>query len=269
MHNPAACRTDHALESLTALDGDGEADFQRTEEEARALIIGEIRRVRPDLRHVKVHFTENNSIMVSRSRRSRNSILRLHRIFMKAPQGLLVETVRSFFTRMGRKNLQEVRRRLKEYIETHREEIVLRPFPPRRFLPPEGECFDLQEILDRVVARHFHVRPPVYIAWSRRILRRLMGKWIENPPPFRNLVLINRLLDTPEVPEYYLEFLVFHELLHEALPISRTSGRWVRHCAKFRAREREFPGFKRARAWEAENLDRLYRKHRRKASSRR
>jgi hypothetical protein len=78
--------------------------------------------------------------------------------------------------------------------------------------------------------------------------------------------IINRLLDTSEVPEYYLGFLVFHELLYETMPMTRCAGRWIRHPPEFRAREREFPEFRRAREWETRNIARLYRKYERKRS---
>ncbi len=125
------------------------------------------------------------------------------------------------------------------------------------------ESYDLQVILERVCRSYFPGSNTVEIAWSRRILKRLMGKWIENPPLFPNLILINRLLDTPEVPQYYIEFLVFHELLHEAIPAHRRKGQWVHHSAEFRRREREFPDYRRAIRWEEDHVEKLYRKRHR------
>jgi hypothetical protein len=231
----------------------------RSEAEARTLILRQIGRCRPDLERVEVAFHGNSSTMVSRTVRADRAALRLHRIFSEAPEDLLWAIVRCFFARLHGATTRAYRARLKDYVALRRQEI-LRPVPPTRTLPPAGRVFDLEEIRSRVSGRYFPGMDPVQIAWSRKVLRRLMGKWIETPPPFPNLVLINRLLDAPQVPHYYLEFLVFHELLHEAIPAHRSSGRWVHHPPEFRARERQFPEYERARDWERKNVVRLYRR---------
>jgi hypothetical protein len=242
------------------------AGDMRSEQETRELIRREILRSNLDLPEVRIRFTENSSTMASLSGRGRRSVLRLHRIFCGASDELLGEVVRFFFTRVGRQNALRIRARMKDYIERHQKEI-LEPLAGKRFLPPEGRVFDLKEMLRRVTERFFPTADRVRIAWSRKVLKQLMGKWIEFPDPLPNLVLINRLLDTPEVPEYYLEFLIFHELLHETIPIRRSSGRWIHHSREFRAREREFPKYREAREWERKNVDKLYRNHHRAARS--
>jgi hypothetical protein len=230
----------------------------RSEFKARSFIEREIALACPHLEEATVSFQENSSTMVSRTGLDSRAVLRLHRIFLDAPEDLLKDIVRCFFSRLDRRRARSVRARLKDYVEIHRGEI-LRPLSPARLLPPAGRVFDLGEILEQVSGRYFPEVDRVEIAWSRQVLRRLMGKWIQNPEPLPNLVLINRLLDAPQVPGFYLEFLVFHELLHEEIPCQRTGGRWVHHPPDFRARERQFPEYTRARDWERRNIDRLYR----------
>ncbi len=225
----------------------------------KRLLQDAILRIRPDLQNVDITFTENSSTMVSRTQRGPQSVLRLHRIFRDAPEELLLEIIRLFFLRIRRRKATAIRARLNDFVQLKQQEI-LKPVSSRKILTTTGAVFDLQALLNGIESRFFRGIPPVQIAWSRKILKRLMAKWIENPDPLPNLVLINRLLDTPEVPEYYLEFLIFHELLHEVLPVRRSSGRWIHHPPEFRVLEREFPAYEQAQEWEKENLERLYRK---------
>ena len=47
---------------------------------------------------------------------------------------------------------------------------------------------------------------------------------------------------------------VFHEMLHQVIPIVERNGRRVVHGAEFRRRERQYPEYERAKRWEEENL---------------
>jgi hypothetical protein len=70
-------------------------------------------------------------------------------------------------------------------------------------------------------------------------------------------ILIHPALDQPDVPGYFVATVVFHEMLHQAVPaVSRDGKRFV-HTAAFRRREREFPDHERARRWERAHLDRV------------
>jgi hypothetical protein len=47
---------------------------------------------------------------------------------------------------------------------------------------------------------------------------------------------------------------VHHEMLHQAVPAKETGGRRIVHGREFRRRERAYPDYTRARAWEEANL---------------
>ena len=73
------------------------------------------------------------------------------------------------------------------------------------------------------------------------------------------LVRIHPALDRESVPRFFVEFVVFHELLHHVVPARRSGGRIDYHPPEFRARERTHPDYARAIRWEAENLEALLR----------
>jgi hypothetical protein len=72
-------------------------------------------------------------------------------------------------------------------------------------------------------------------------------------------VRIHPALDRRWVPRYFLAYVMFHEMLHHAMPVTRGPGRRLLHPPEFREREREFRHHERALAWERAHLHRLLR----------
>ena len=71
------------------------------------------------------------------------------------------------------------------------------------------------------------------------------------------IIRIHPTLDRPEVPEFYVAAVVFHEMLHQAVPARDVNGRRVVHGPEFRRRERAYPEHARAKDWEERNLELL------------
>jgi superfamily II DNA or RNA helicase len=99
---------------------------------------------------------------------------------------------------------------------------------------PEGESgYSLTEIKDAVLAqpRHFPDGPPVIreLRYASNPLSSFWGFY-----QFTNrAVVINPVVNSPDVPRYAMEFLLYHELLHAHMP---SAG----HNPDYRARERLF-----------------------------
>jgi superfamily II DNA or RNA helicase len=98
----------------------------------------------------------------------------------------------------------------------------------------EGEPgFSLTELQDAVLAqpKHFPDGPPVIreLRYAPKALTNVWGLY-----QFANkAVVINPELNSPDVPRYVMEFLLYHELLHAHMP---SAG----HNRDYRARERVF-----------------------------
>jgi hypothetical protein len=72
------------------------------------------------------------------------------------------------------------------------------------------------------------------------------------------VVRLHPVLDQEFVPEFFVRYVLFHELLHAALPAERSSaGRRIFHSPRFRRREREYSGTSAALAWEKKHLREL------------
>ena len=106
--------------------------------------------------------------------------------------------------------------------------------------PPAGGCYNLDSIFDALNALYFggSMRKP-RLGWSVRASRRLLGHY----DPAHDAIVISRIFDTPKMPSYVLEYVVYHEMLHLKHPVQYGVERRCVHSAAFRAEERRFPRF--------------------------
>ncbi len=219
-----------------------------------------LRRILPEY-PVEVRFTRNRCTMISCRRNGRGGVLRLHQIFEDAPQPVAKAVAELFFLNPRRPQRRDYHSRINEFINRHEQVIARTSRPPRRFeaLPgPKGRFHNLAEIFDRLNRRFFGGALDLQITWSDRVFRRTMGTWKATVPGMPNLITINRLLDDSRVPRYYLDVLVYHEMLHEVVPGIVSSGKKIRHTPIFKRRERQHEAFERAEGWGHEHLERMY-----------
>jgi hypothetical protein len=126
----------------------------------------------------------------------------------------------------------------------------------------EGVHFDLREIFDRLNAKYFGNRLKRYhIMWGRRRKQRPQSYIVFGSIQEQDRVIrIHPLLDREFVPSWYIDYVVFHEMLHAFVPDKYDrSGRRIIHHEGFLAREREFTYYQRAVKWEQQNLARFLR----------
>ena len=71
-------------------------------------------------------------------------------------------------------------------------------------------------------------------------------------------IRIHPHLDRGDVPHYFVEFVVYHEMCHQICPPEPGGGSRSRiHTAAFKKRERQYPERTRALAWEKAHLRKL------------
>ena len=140
--------------------------------------------------------------------------------------------------------------------------IARSPFQRQFEFASGGRYFDLRAIFDKINARYFRSRLHRYaIVWGPRRRERpqsyiVFGSIQEED----RIIRIHPLLDRQFVPQWYLEYVVFHEMLHAFVPDRYDgAGRRVVHHAGFLERERRFRHYRRAIEWERENLGRFLR----------
>jgi hypothetical protein len=109
---------------------------------------------------------------------------------------------------------------------------------------PRGRHFDLEKLFQQLNEKYFSgslQRP--HIGWSTRSWRRQFGCYDPGP----NQILLNRRMDHPGVPQVAVEYVLYHEMLHVKHPTRRSGCSLVSHSPEFRAEEKLFADFARAR----------------------
>ena len=116
--------------------------------------------------------------------------------------------------------------------------------PRWRSLP--GQFFDLRAIFARLNRRHFQEKIRVMgLGWSERASRTILGHY----DPGLETITINCRLDSPRVPRFVVEYLMFHEMLHTQFPVEPNGHRRLVHSREFRNAEKQFPEYPRAIRW--------------------
>ncbi|MCE9593090.1 MAG: hypothetical protein K8S98_02755 [Planctomycetes bacterium] len=147
-----------------------------------------------------------------------------------------------------------------------------RATPRRAKAVTRGRNVDLAELQAEVVSScfssEFAESPPPTITFGRAgAARARRSLRLGSYDPRAHLIRIHPVLDQDFVPRWFVRYIVFHELLHAAIPIERgRDGRRVFHGPRFRARERAFSDYARAIEWERAHLTELLRRPRRNAS---
>ena len=126
----------------------------------------------------------------------------------------------------------------------------------------QGRYFNLRTIFNKLNARYFENQLQGYtIQWGRK--RKLRPKTyivFGTIQEEDRVIRIHPLLDQAFVPRWFLEYVVYHEMLHAVVPDRYdANGRRIVHHEEFNEKERRFHWFKRAKAWEEENLARFLR----------
>ncbi|HEX9052259.1 MAG TPA: hypothetical protein VF841_17150 [Anaeromyxobacter sp.] len=202
---------------------------------------------------VRVTVHDNRSTMVSFRRRTGEVHYRVHHMFLDAP-GDVLDALAAFAggPRAAAGRRRSAGSRIDAFVRRNRARIAI---PRADRLEARGRAHDLQAIFDRLNAEHFEGRIEARIGWGpvrggRRRRTVKTGVYVQDA----RIIRIHPTLDRPQVPEFYVAAVVFHEMLHQAVPAREAHGRRVVHGAEFRRQERAYPDHERARAWEERHL---------------
>jgi hypothetical protein len=214
----------------------------------------QLRRELERVAHAPVHLTltANASSYISFKPDETPRRLRLQRMFLSAPDEVIISLGRWIGGR-ERRCPKAVRR----FIDYPPAEVVELAHSRRRRLQTRGRCWDLGRMLQRLNERFFGGAVTARITWGRRSSRRAvqartLGAYYRN----EQLIVIHPVLDQWVVPEWFVEFTVYHECLHTFQgPGERP------HNRRFAEQLRRHPDHVAALKWEKENISLLTRGH--------
>ncbi len=108
-----------------------------------------------------------------------------------------------------------------------------------------GIYHDIATAFDRVNATYFDgsLSSP-RLTWSRTFTVRKFGHYDR----MRDTVMVSSTLDQEDVPQYAVDFIVYHELLHKKLGVRWNNGRITAHTPEFLREEKRFRQYDQAKA---------------------
>jgi hypothetical protein len=204
---------------------------------------------------VRLVVTDNRSTMLSARPKGSRLEVRLHHMFLLADQNVF-DAIGDYLSDGDRRAGGTIDR----FVEENRARFLL-PGRPQSELRPEGRHHDLQAILNDLARRHFGGRADVLVTWGKRVQprRRQRSLQLGTYVCEERLIRIHPVLDQPWVPAFFVEAVVFHEMLHHDMPAVVQHGRSHYHTRAFRKRERSFEHHLAAELWQRDNLWRLLR----------
>jgi hypothetical protein len=119
----------------------------------------------------------------------------------------------------------------------------------------QGHTYDLEKMFTRLNRKYFgsKLERPV-LTWSQRRTRHILG----HHDAVHNTIVISKSLDSHDVPEWVVEYILYHEMLHIKHPARLINGRRYYHTKAFRTEEQKFPHYEEAQVW----LERISRQRR-------
>lgn len=168
-----------------------------------------------------------------------------------APPEILASIAYILLSKLYRKKIDSAYQRLyRTFVATEamqeRIRTVARSRSRKVRSKPDGRHFHLGALFDRLNATYFDgtlSRPA--LTWSARTSRYTLGRY----DSVRDSIVINRMLDAVDVPEYVVEYVVYHEMLHIKHPGRRGESRRVIHSREFRKDEKLYEHFRAAKVW--------------------
>ena len=196
-------------------------------------------------RMLPVQASLSNTAALYRARQFPDHIeLVVHEGFCEAPAEVIEALVQIVFVRSSparRKLLREFA--ASEAFTRLARDLSARPEPPGN---PQGRCYNLEEVFQRVNAVYFEGRlERPRIAWSRKLTTRKMGHY----ESASDTVMVSRTLDDPSVPLILVDFIMYHELLHKKLGVKVIGVRRYGHTPEFRKAEKAFLQYAQAQAF--------------------
>ena len=195
-------------------------------------------------RPVSLVLTDNSVSMLSGRTKDGVMCVRLHRMFLDADNGVIDEIVSMLRHRKVEMTL------FRSFVRDNRDRLCKKP-PQKISIKTTGRYHDLRELFDEINADYFDGAINAVITWGSKcsryaVRKRTLGSYSGSA----GIIRINPVLDKKTVPRYFIAFVVYHEMLHEAIGTGEKGRRRIVHSREFKKREKLFRDYEKAIAWE-------------------
>ncbi len=187
---------------------------------------------------------ENRSSYLSCRIESHKMVIRLHRMFAPMPM-LIWKALVSYIFQKDKKARIVLKKAAHEYFSS----VYLPPKP----LLSKGSTHHLLLLYDKVQQEYFpSMDLKIEIGWAKK-QKRSQGRCMTFGcfDSHQRQIRIHPSLDHPSVPAYFVEFVIYHEILHAILPSAISpKGRIQAHTKEFRSQEKLFFEYEKAKSFE-------------------
>jgi len=125
-------------------------------------------------------------------------------------------------------------------------------YPQVKFADTRGKKYDLREIFDRINNEYFDGGMECFLRWgkgkSRTSYHAICND--EKGKPY-HLITIAGVYNLKNIPDFAIEAVMYHEMLHVAFPPIEVGAKRNIHHRKFREMEREFPHYEKWKRWQS------------------
>lgn len=182
--------------------------------------------------------------------------IRIAQSFNQAPEHILRSLGIILFSKVFHFKVDpKLRREYKQYIE-----VSILPNHPVTIRKPstkykvQGIFYNLEEIFDYINRRYFQnqITKPI-LGWSLNKSYTRLGFYSED----KKLLVVSRIFDSKKVPIKIVEYMMYHEMLHIAIPIKLVNGRRKVHSPEFKKMDLAFPGYDEIQKWIKKNRTKL------------
>lgn len=179
----------------------------------------------------------------------------MHRMFLEAPKNVMDDLA----CYLLRKN-QQIGPTIKSFIETNLKRYDYTYQINQDKLISQGTVYDLREIYDEINDEYFDRKLDLYITWfgkhnQKNRSRVTFGLYHD---PLR-LIKIHRLLDSRTFPDYVVNYVVFHEMVHHVCP-SYVDEKGIHriHSKEFKEMEASYHDYDKALKWIKSNQKQFF-----------
>lgn len=180
--------------------------------------------------------------------RNKKILVRISDKLAAAPEEILTSIAIILFDKLFRKKTEAaIRQNYRSFVSEY---ILPGLSPVPRVVSSNyqaaGQFYDLSELFNKVNNYYFKGSIPMpRLGWSLNKSFHRLGFYDHD----RNLLVISKIFDRRRVPDYVLEYLMYHEMLHIIHPLKMANGRRQIHTALFKKDELLFKEYKEAIKW--------------------
>lgn len=205
---------------------------------------------------LKLRINDNHTTMLSVKWEPDCTRVSMHRIFLGAPKNIMDDLACHI-----RHENSSVTTTIKAFIEDRIKNLDYSTNLAKSKLSTKGEIYDLQKIYDSINNEYFDGALNLHITWfgspnkTRFRSRVIFGLYHE---PLK-LIKIHRMMDRHFFPEFFVRYVIYHEMLHNVCPtFYDKKGRHHVHTEDFKFNEKRFKDFERAEVWLKKHHDHFF-----------